>query len=276
MRRGIGAMLVVFLLSAMPLSFVGSAVVSVAPVVAGASPLAMVHSGPFAGAVNSTNWAGYAVTGATGSVSYANASWIQPKVTCPKTGTIYLDAFWVGIDGYRSGTVEQTGTLAECLSGVSYYYAWYEFYPSALTLYSSPTVTPGDTFQASVTYGNSTVGFLLSLTDVTTATIATVTGTVSSAARTSAEWIAEAPSSSSGLYPLGNFGTVHFGTDATGQGATNEATIGGVTHAIGKFAHSSIHRINMITNSGTKFKAITSVLTPDGTSFNVTWKRPGP
>lgn len=274
MKHGIGAIVVVFLMSAMPLAFVGGAVASAAPALEGSS-MAFLHSGPRAALLNSTNWAGYAVTGANNSVKFVNASWIQPTVTCPSTATIYLDAFWVGIDGFSSPTVEQTGTLVECIAGVPYYYAWYEFYPSPLTVYTL-TVNPGDTFHATVTFVNATVGFRTTVTDVTTGKGAAHTQTASTAQRNSAEWIAEAPSGSAGIYALGNFGVVHFGKDATGIGVTNDATIHGLTRAIGGFARSTIHRIDMITTSGSKLKALTSLLTPDGTSFNVTWKRAGP
>ena len=63
--------------------------------------------------VESTNWAGYAVVGSD--VSDVVGTWIQPAVTC-SSQTAYV-ATWVGIDGYSSDTVEQTGTLAYCSGG---------------------------------------------------------------------------------------------------------------------------------------------------------------
>jgi hypothetical protein len=39
---------------------------------------------------------------------------------------------------------------------------------------------------------------------------------------------------------------------------------------LGVFSSSSIHQINM--KSGGVTKALTSAVTPDGTSFNITWK----
>ncbi|HMK82584.1 MAG TPA: G1 family glutamic endopeptidase, partial [Candidatus Bathyarchaeia archaeon] len=64
--------------------------------------------------VDSTNWAGYAVTGTD--VSDVVGTYIQPAVSC-SSQTTYV-ATWVGIDGYSSSTVEQTGTLAECIDGI--------------------------------------------------------------------------------------------------------------------------------------------------------------
>ena len=82
-----------------------------------------------AGVGNSTsnNWSGYVVTGPTGSVTYVNGSWIVPAVTASATNA--YSAFWVGIDGYNSGTVEQIGTDSDWVNGAAQYYAWYEFYP---------------------------------------------------------------------------------------------------------------------------------------------------
>jgi len=56
-----------------------------------------------AGTDTSTNWSGYAVTGSQGSVTYVAGSWIVPTVTASATNS--YSSFWVGIDGYASGTV---------------------------------------------------------------------------------------------------------------------------------------------------------------------------
>ncbi len=52
----------------------------------------------------------------------------RPAASC--TSTTSLAAFWVGIDGYSSGSVEQDGTLVECYRDVAYYYTWWEMYPT--------------------------------------------------------------------------------------------------------------------------------------------------
>src|SRR5215467_10329831 len=70
----------------------------------------------------STNWSGYAVTGAN--VTDVQGSWIVPTVLCP--GGSQYSSFWVGIDGFNSGSVEQTGTDSDCQNGVPTYYAWFE------------------------------------------------------------------------------------------------------------------------------------------------------
>jgi|SRR5580658_2796759 hypothetical protein len=165
-------------------------------------------------AVSSTNWAGYAVTGTSGQFTSVASSWVQPTATC-SFGDQY-SAFWVGLDGYTSRTVEQTGSEADCAWGTAEYSAWYEMYP-ANPVYFNNTVRPGDKFKGLVTYQSG--NFVISLTDTTEQWSHTVTQAVAGALRSSAEVIAEAPSSGSGVLPLTDFGTVNFtGTIVNGRG----------------------------------------------------------
>lgn len=111
----------------------------------------------------------------------------------------------------------------------------------------------------------------MSLKDVTTGTAARHTPTDPTAVRNSAEWVAEAPSSSGRVLPLANFGTAMFGKDATGIADSNQTTVSGTTSILGSFNASSIHPLGM--GRPAHPKGISSALTPDGTSFSVTWKR---
>src|SRR5947209_2586719 len=225
------------------------------------------------GSVSSTNWSGFAVTGSAGSVSDAKGSWVVPTIqgNCPSTNQ--YSSFWVGIDGYSSGTVEQTGTDSDCQNGVPTYYAWYEFYPHPSFLINGITVHPGDTMSAEASFGGSR--FTVTITDVTTGQSFSKSARVASAQRSSAEWIAEAPSSSGGILPLADFGTVILGLDNTGQANTNYATISGTTGAIGSFG-ANVQVITMVSQSNGATKASPSALSSDGTSFSVTWKSAGP
>jgi hypothetical protein len=196
----------------------------------------------------SSNWSGYAATG--GPFTSSSANWTQPTATCGATAT--YSSFWVGIDGDGSGTVEQTGTSADCSGGVAKYYAWYEMYPKFPTNLSL-AIRPGDSMSASVTT-NGNGSFTLTITNNTTHQSFTTTQRSKRASLFSAEAIAEAPSSSGGVLPLTNFGTVNFSA-ATANGS-----------AIGNF---NPDRIDMA--SGGVTKATTSALS-GGTSFSVTWK----
>ena len=199
---------------------------------------------------NSTNWSGYAAH----STKYTSvtSTWREPGASCSLLNTTYA-AFWTGLDGYASNSVEQTGTLIECFLGLAEQRAWYEFYPAA-PVYFSDTLTAGDTIVSRVT-STSTGTFTLYLADVTRGWSHTVTQHNSSLARTSAEVIAEAPSSSSGVLPLANFGTVTF----------NSSYVNG-----GTLAASGPTPITMVTSTGT-VKASVSPISGSGTSFSATW-----
>jgi len=196
----------------------------------------------------SSNWSGYsAINGRYTSVS---ASWKQPVASCTSQTT--YSSFWVGLDGDGSSTVEQTGTSADCSGGSPRYYAWYEMYPK-FPVSLSLAVRPGDSMSGSVTTDGSG-RFTLTIRNATTGASFTTTQTLKRARLASAEVIAEAPSSSGGVLPLTNFGTVGF----------SGATVNG--QAIGTF---SPDRIDMV--SGGVTKATTSALS-GGTAFSVTWK----
>jgi hypothetical protein len=202
----------------------------------------------------STNWSGYAVSGA-GPYTSVSASWTQPAVDCTKTPTGY-SSFWVGLDGDTTNTVEQTGTEADCSSGSPVYYGWYEMYPKFPVNYSNP-VSPGDSMSASVTSaGRGT--FSLTLTDSTQGWTRTTQQKLTHAKLGSAEVIAEAPSSSGGVLPLADFGTANFGA----------ATVDGSPMA----SLSGLDPITMVSSSGT-VEAKPSSMSNSG-SFSDTWYSP--
>jgi len=164
-------------------------------------------------ATDSTNWSGYAASGSDGSFTSVSSSWTEPSADCSDGGDDYA-AFWVGLDGYSSDSVEQTGTDSDCSGGSPDYYGWYEMYP-ADPVYFTNTVEPGDSMSASVTVSGTT--YKLVLTDSTEGWTKTVKKKESGLDDSSAEVITEAPSSSSGVLPLADFGTVNY-TDSTANG----------------------------------------------------------
>lgn len=196
----------------------------------------------------STNWSGYAVTG--GRYTRVSSSWTVPAVKC--SGTAY-SSFWVGLDGDTSSTVEQTGTDSDCSGSTPRYYAWYEMYPKFPTNYSN-LVKAGDHMSATVsTTGNGQ--FTLTISDSTQGWTRTTNARLKSAKLASAEVIAEAPSSRSGVLPLANFGSVSF------SGAS----------ANGALLTSSTPGIDAITMaSGSTVKAQPSSISSG--SFSVAWK----
>jgi Peptidase A4 family len=213
------------------------------------------------GSVVSDGWSGYAVTGLKDSVTAVSGSWIVPTATCGAAGEKNTGAsFWVGIDGYTSATVEQTGTDADCSRGSPKYYAWYEFFPLPGVTITSLVVEPGDLMTASVTYDGTE--FTATITDERSGETFSIAKAVPEARRDSAEWIAEDNS-----YLFTDFGTVLFGQNESGAAPTCEATLNGVTDPIGGFR--SYHAIFLSGSTSGSFSAVPSALYPDGGSFSV-------
>ncbi len=205
---------------------------------------------------NATNWAGYAALPGKDTVTKASAAWVEPTASC--TSATSYAAFWVGIDGANTDSVEQTGTAVECLGGVAFYWAWWELFPNPMETISKITVSPGDHFSASVTYTPSHT-FSMKIRDVTTGISVAKAGTLPSAKRADAECIAERPSVDDALTALAPFGSVKF--------SSCTATVSGTSGGIGTFA--PLWRIDMV--SGTTVLAKTGALSND-TSFKVTWE----
>src|SRR5579863_1557994 len=231
------------------------------------------HFGPIAdlfepgdGTATSSNWSGYAVLGS--SFTWAKGSWIVPAARCTGVTRDQFAGFWVGLDGYRSTTVEQTGTDTDCIGSSPSYYAWYEFYPRATVPITTVPVKPGDAMSAMVSYDSSTEKFTIKITNETTGKTFSTASRVSGAVRSSAEWIAEAPccTGSGGILPLPNFGTVTFGKNSTGVSATNYAMDTANTGAIGSFPPVNIIKINKYGTTSSPELSDCSALSKNGTS----------
>lgn len=214
--------------------------------------------------VSSTNWSGYAVESPS-QFTEVTGTWVEPTASCTTTGHTYA-AFWVGLDGYNSKSVEQLGTDSDCTKPNSpSYYAWYEMYPAASVSISTTQypVKPGDTMTASVT--RSGTSYTLAITSSEGWTFSTTqTG---SDANSSAEWIAEAPDTCLLVFcanaHLTNFGAMNF--------SNSEAATGGALQPVSSFTtDSGPHDITMTTSSGVT-RAQPSALTSNGEGFSDTW-----
>jgi len=150
--------------------------------------------------INGYNWSGAAKTGS--GFTSVKSTWTEPSVTCNSTND--LMAPWVGIDGYGTNTVEQTGVATDCSSGHPVYQAWYEMYPKAPVYYSlsSYPVGAGDKINATVSRSGST--YTLTLNNSTKGWTKTTVQTANDR-NGSAEVIIESPTAA---YP--KFGTVSF------------------------------------------------------------------
>jgi type II secretory pathway pseudopilin PulG len=210
--------------------------------------------------VDSTNWSGYANTG-TG-YTKVSGSWTEPTVKCPSSGTA-IAAYWVGIDGYSSDSVEQDGTLAYCDAGSLTNYSWWEMYPTNSVQLVGSTVKAGDKITGSVV--RTGTKYALKVTDSTTSgnnVSKSETCAASSCKDTSAEWIVERPSGSGGLFVLPDFGTAKF----TASSQTSSAGTGTISKG-------TADEITMVRSTTSKVAlAVPTALTDSGADFNVTWK----
>ena len=217
------------------------------------------HSPRVKGASASTNWAGYADTKTSGKYTKVTGSWTQPTGSCGSAQS--FAAFWVGIDGFASNTVEQDGTLIQCRGGTATYFSWWEMFPHALHTVST-AVRPGDHITSSVT--RSGTSYTLKVTDSTHPAASFSTSHTCAAATcvdSSAEWIAEAPSGSSGILPLTKFDSWAL-TGATVNAGTKSGTIRTFPN----------QKITMVNNGG-QVKAQTGALNSAGNQFKVAWRR---
>jgi len=169
--------------------------------VGGATPLA---NSAIARAAKSINWSGYAVH--SGRYRNVSATWIEPTAKCTLPKAKQYAAFWVGLDGYSSGSVEQIGTDSDCAGKTPHYYGWYEMFPAAPFFFKT-LVRPGNEMSASVTFSG-TDTYTLVLRNLSRGWTHTIVKHETGLARSSAEFITEAPSSGSGVLPLADYGTV--------------------------------------------------------------------
>jgi len=211
------------------------------------------------GAATSSNWSGYAAYNTT--FTKVRATWVQPAATCNSGGGQFA-SFWVGLDGYKSTSVEQIGTDSDC-TGTNHpvYYAWWEMYPNPSNQIANFVVHAGDTISAQVS--RVATLYTLSLTNVTTGqSFSTVKA--ATASNNSAEWVAEAPSQCIIVFcrvlPLANYGTMTF---------SNAYATSGTEKPISSYTNDSI---TMTDQTGFTTRATVSGLMSGGTSFSDTWR----
>jgi hypothetical protein len=232
-----------------------TAVVVAACAVTGGAPSALGATRPAtaqAAGAESTGWAGYELSGADGAFSSVAASWTEPGATCVKGDQDV--AFWVGLDGVSSDSVEQIGTEADCTSGTASYLGWYEMYPAS-PVYFSNAVAPGDVLTASVTFSG-TRTYTLVLADATRGWTRTVTQQETGLARSSAEVVTSGPGADSSTPELTDFGKVTY------TGCTVNGTSMGTQSPV---------KVTMVDDKG-NVMVLPGAMTSAG-KFTSTWER---
>lgn len=183
---------------------------------------------------------------------------------------------WSRRDAYRRGGAEQAGTVASCgAGGASSEHAWYEIVP-APPITANLHVSSGDLITASVNILDGGTVALFQIKNRTTRTVATTKVSLASMPDlTSAEWIAEAPTSCilRGCFsvPLPQFGSVSF---------SKIAALGNDIGGTPTRPDWSSEDLQLVPSTAPSLGAaaadagagaVTSNLTPAGRSFQVFW-----
>jgi hypothetical protein len=231
----------------------------------------------------SSNWSGYAVTGTT--FRSVSGTWVEPTASCTSsTATTTASAFWVGLggDSSASNALEQTGTEADCLAdGTVRYSSWYELVPAA-SVRVRLAVRAGDRITASVRASGRRV--TVELRNRTTGTSFTKTLNMAAPDSSSAEWIAEAPATSTPggetILPLTDFGTVRF-TNATATASSGRVgTVADPAWTASRIVLRASNRAGggrgpfgpFAADAASSAEAIPTKLLAGGTAFAVTWR----
>jgi hypothetical protein len=112
-------------------------------------------------AVTNYTWTGYVLVGHTQGFRQVTGQFKVPTVACTSANS--KASFWIGLDGYGNGTVEQVGISTNCTNFVPSFQAWWEMAPNS-TQYKF-LVSPGDTISMLVKYVGG--AWNLALTDLT-------------------------------------------------------------------------------------------------------------
>ena len=199
----------------------------------------------------SSNWSGYVANG--GTYTSVTGTWLVPQVGATTTGA---DATWVGIGGVTGTDLIQAGTQATVTGDGSVSYStWTEILPD----FSRTTpldVAAGDSVTVTITEQSSGVWLIVMVNNTTRDSYEKTLRYASS--RSSAEWVQEAPSTSRGVVPLDDFGTVRF---LAGSAVRDGKALG--LSALGATP------VAMINRAGQAI-ALPSTLGVDGSSFAVT------
>jgi len=219
---------------------------------------------------SSANWSGYVAATRKTAVTCVEGSWVEPSVTCPRTGHQAV-AIWIGIDGFSASTLGipstdvlvQIGTQADCQDGMSSHGAWHEILPGEGNEVHVPgLVRAGDHLSARILFSGGQ--FSMAIFDAETLFTYSLTAPAPGAPRHSAEWIVEAPAEdcpgTCKVVSLPRFSTVTF----TGA----HATIGGQRAAINNETWTNV-KLRMVRNG--IVRTSTSKLLSGGTGFRVTF-----
>jgi hypothetical protein len=194
------------------------------------------------------------------------ATWLQPSIRChglsPQSVT-----YWVGLGGYDETGLVQIGTESTCVNGHRLVSAWRESLPRQhFSVRLGLGIRVGHKIRAQVRWLGGT-RYRLIVVDLSNGQHLTVDDSNAGVHRTSAEWIAEAPTGGCPKHchvvKMPEFGTVTF-LDAW-------ATVAGRRVPLDGYGFTHV-KMTMETSSGAVRSRVVSVA-PSGTSIEVRWRR---
>jgi len=217
----------------------------------------------------SMNWAGY-VAENNSTFRAVHARWVQPAVTCTRGHDSWFVA-WVGLDGWGNGVVEQGGSSARCANGTTVQYnLWWEMYPHN-DIQLGPSISPGDTIDATVTYNDSTNNFDIVVTDVTSGVSLRKSepcfSDMHGCPRVSAEVVTETPlggNADDGVFYLPKYGNELYSSVSVTDNDGHTGTFSDSNWSSG--------RVRQVSQSTGVEKQTTSSLSSGGASFSTTWE----
>lgn len=243
------------------LALVGALTLLIGAAAGGHAAASAAGPAPMRGATCSdTNcWTGLVLQG-SGPYSAVGANWRNPSIDCRPGGTRSSVAFWVGLDGWNTPTLEQTGVETSCTGGTPSYQAWYEWVPAPQHIIPF-TVQAGDAMYAQVVndgggwFTSTLIDHTRNWTFVHHAHSGLNGG---NADGHTAEIVAEAPTVGHNITPLADFGSVTF------------TTVNVDRRPVSSFGYSAVNTYD----SENRLKASTGqVFGADRRSFTVTWHR---
>jgi hypothetical protein len=225
----------------------------------------------FGGTVSSENWSGYVVQ-PTSAVTAVTTSFVVPAAGDDLPG---LASTWTGIGGDPSADLIQAGVAESSFPSLpvlgTQYYAWYELLPASpvaltgCTGDSNCTVTPGDTFNVSITetaVGSNIWNIVVQDVGKWSDTIANIAYTSSNS---SGEWVLEAPTLEVAPVIVAGVGTAQFlGKTGTLLGNTYSVD-GGAAQSV---ASGNPTQMDM-SIEGLLTEATPSAIASDGETFDV-------
>jgi hypothetical protein len=215
-----------------------------------ASPVPVVPVGQN----TSHNWSGYVAT--SGVYTGVTGTWIVPPAGINSPAGV--GATWVGIGGVTGQDLIQAGTQDLAAGGgQAQFQTWIEMLPQA-PQQVPVAVVPGDSVTVSIDeQGAGTGVWQISINNNTSGETYQTTVNYTSS-ESSAEWIQEAPASSSGVVPLDFFNSVSFSAAAATQ---DDQTV--------DLAQAGAQPVTML-NASDQALAVPSAIASDGSGFTVT------